>query len=767
MNPVRIMLRDFGSYVNEDIDLTDVHVAVLLGDNGSGKTTLIEAIPWALYGQGSKGGKRGAMNYVRHGAESCSVSLYFRQGDTTYIVQREYLLDKGRTMLALLVLDTESGEVEDISHKNITDTQAMIVSIIGMDYNAFVASVFALQGQSASLASDALTDQERKEILSSILGLAIWDQVLINARERLRDAQNRKSSLAGSADILEQQAASLESLQDELHIHRAVISALEDEVEERQGTRDKAAATYSVAKAKIDGLNMVSLKEEMSGFRATLQTIEDDIERAQSDEVSQVARLEGVIFSLRATLEENVSKLERMRAIACDANMDMENIEEELNVTVESLDFLNAQQAQRAELQKQLLLAERCAAKAASRRERNLANLTAQLDRAKQDAALLDKVPCSADMHAGCQLLQQALAAAQTIGNLQSRVDAIFGEVLPEEEQAQRLAAEFERYPDVSQELSVLSARQKELTDMVCLFADISKLELRIESDERQTVQLQDQIASCHDNTQRVLEQLLERHETIEGKLAEIAFKLEGVGDAVEAADSSAKCLHEAEVMLRDSRSKLSEATAIAGSLQRAFDDALTAQQALVDLRMQLEKTTHEIFVLELIERAAGKRSGVPALIMENSLPFIERLANDTRAEMSDGRFEVRFETQLTSKAGTQQDVLRLYIYDGPEPRPYATYSGAERFMVDLAMRIAMAKFLSELSGSDVRMLVLDEGLSVLDNANRLEATQALLAASRSFDKLLVVTHIAELQDMFEQRIIVEKTVHGSHAHIR
>ena len=85
----------------------------------------------------------------------------------------------------------------------------------------------------------------------------------------------------------------------------------------------------------------------------------------------------------------------------------------------------------------------------------------------------------------------------------------------------------------------------------------------------------------------------------------------------------------------------------------------------------------------------------------------------------------------------------------------------AREFRTDL-----FARFLAESSGSEVRMLVLDEGLSVLDGANRLEATQALLGAADRFDKLLVVTHSAELQDMFAQRIVVEKTATGSCARI-
>jgi exonuclease SbcC len=167
--------------------------------------------------------------------------------------------------------------------------------------------------------------------------------------------------------------------------------------------------------------------------------------------------------------------------------------------------------------------------------------------------------------------------------------------------------------------------------------------------------------------------------------------------------------------------------------------------------------------VYEVLDQACGKKAGVPALIVENAVPEIERLANEMLTKMAGGRLQVRLDTQAEGKTtGTMQEVLRITVLDGGMERPYQTYSGAERFMVDLALRVALSKFLAHRAGAEIKLFVLDEGLGACDQANRQAVMQAIQAVAREFGKVLVITHIAELQDALPQRIEVTKGPDGS-----
>jgi len=153
----------------------------------------------------------------------------------------------------------------------------------------------------------------------------------------------------------------------------------------------------------------------------------------------------------------------------------------------------------------------------------------------------------------------------------------------------------------------------------------------------------------------------------------------------------------------------------------------------------------------------------VPALIVENAVPEIERLANDMLGRMAGGRLQVRLDTQVEGKStGTMQEVLRITVLDGGLERPYQTYSGAERFMVDLSLRVALSKFLAHRAGAEIKLFVLDEGIACADAANRQAILNAIQTVAEEFGKVLLISHIAEVQDALPQRIVVTKGPEGS-----
>jgi len=98
--------------------------------------------------------------------------------------------------------------------------------------------------------------------------------------------------------------------------------------------------------------------------------------------------------------------------------------------------------------------------------------------------------------------------------------------------------------------------------------------------------------------------------------------------------------------------------------------------------------------------------------------------------------------------------------------RPYETYSGAEKMMIDLAIRISLSKLLTRRAGATIRTLVLDETSSALDAQNRNEFLKIINTLREDFDLILVISHQEDVQEAFEQRIEVYRTDEGSKVRI-
>src|SRR5260221_6582931 len=99
-----------------------------------------------------------------------------------------------------------------------------------------------------------------------------------------------------------------------------------------------------------------------------------------------------------------------------------------------------------------------------------------------------------------------------------------------------------------------------------------------------------------------------------------------------------------------------------------------------------------------------------PAMIIEAAIPELEDATNKLLSRMTDGRMNVRFDTQRTNKTGEVRETLEIFISDELGTRAYDMFSGGEGFRVNFALRIALSQFLARRAGARLQKLVIDEG---------------------------------------------------------
>ena len=172
-------------------------------------------------------------------------------------------------------------------------------------------------------------------------------------------------------------------------------------------------------------------------------------------------------------------------------------------------------------------------------------------------------------------------------------------------------------------------------------------------------------------------------------------------------------------------------------------------------------RVAEEKAIYDELRLAFGKK-GLQAMIIESAIPEIEDEANRLLARMTDGRMDMRFETQRETLKGDTVETLAINISDELGTRSYELYSGGESFRVNFAIRIALSKLLARRAGARLQTLVIDEGFGTQDTQGRERLVEAINSIRDDFEKILVVTHIEELKDAFPVRIDVFKTPQGS-----
>lgn len=211
--------------------------------------------------------------------------------------------------------------------------------------------------------------------------------------------------------------------------------------------------------------------------------------------------------------------------------------------------------------------------------------------------------------------------------------------------------------------------------------------------------------------------------------------------------------LEAAERQLRERRAALQGAEAslarARGELERLEQVEWVAGHSRIDLQLLQD----EVGLLKLAERAYG-RDGVPALILEAAaLPQLEAEANRIIGELGRGyRFELR--SQRATQAGTVQEALDIIVQTEQGEAAYEDFSGGERTRLDLALRIALARLLAARRGADIRLLAIDEP-AYLDAEGFERLASVLRGLSQEFESVLVVSHVSELRDAFDQALVV------------
>ena len=177
---------------------------------------------------------------------------------------------------------------------------------------------------------------------------------------------------------------------------------------------------------------------------------------------------------------------------------------------------------------------------------------------------------------------------------------------------------------------------------------------------------------------------------------------------------------------------------------------------------VQRQRLAEEKALFDELTLAFGKR-GIQAMVIENIVPELQDEANAILDRMPGNTMRIEFQTQRQALSSDGMiETLDIIISDEAGRRPYELYSGGEAFRVNFAIRVALSTLLARRAGTRLQTLVIDEGFGTQDSRGRDGLIEAIRAIERDFEMILVITHIAELKELFPTRIEVVKTGEGS-----
>ena len=251
MIPLHLRIAGFLSYRDAvELDFNGIDLACISGHNGAGKSSLLDAFTWTLFGEAR--GKSSDVINLNADIKAAEVAFTFSHEQNTYRVQRTLPRNKS----TVLEFQIQNGETwRPLTEKTTRDTQARIEQTLRLDYETFVNASFFLQGKADEFTQQNAT--KRKEVLSNILGLEIWDEY------KNRTAEKRK--------VIEREVDEIDGRVAEIDAELAEEETRKNRLDELQRTLKQLSAAREAQESALENIRQsAALLNEQRKLTSTL-----------------------------------------------------------------------------------------------------------------------------------------------------------------------------------------------------------------------------------------------------------------------------------------------------------------------------------------------------------------------------------------------------------------------------------------------------------------------------------------------------------------
>ncbi len=311
MIPIRLYLSGFLSYQDPvDVDFTSFDLACISGSNGAGKSSLLDAMTWVLFGRA----RRRDDAIINSHAQLAEVIFDFQYEGNQYRVQR--LKPRDKTSMLEFFICTPEGEWRPLTEKSVRETENRLQATLRMDYDTFTNASFFLQGRADQFAQQG--PAERKKVLTSILGLEVWEHYRADAAERRKNLELEAKGLEAQIADIDSELAQEAARKQRLHEVEAQLEQLSKLRKSKEGELDalrRLIATLNEQRRMVELLERAAVEA-----RQRFDRLQADLARLREEQAGfqQVLASEAAVLAAYQRWQELRVELERWDGVAAN-----------------------------------------------------------------------------------------------------------------------------------------------------------------------------------------------------------------------------------------------------------------------------------------------------------------------------------------------------------------------------------------------------------------------------------------------------------------
>ena len=786
-----ITLENYRKFEQAEIQFPDGLVGII-GSNGAGKSSLVEAIAWVLYGnEVARTGKEEIKRDSASKTDVCRVILDFQLHGDNYHVVRELRGVSGAGEASLFINN-------QVAAKGVTAVNELVEKTLKMDWKSFLTSFFARQKE-----LNALTDYQphkRKEVLARMLGIEDIEYSIQNLRADKRDLETKLETARGflkdkleleqqklqkekglnelkakkenleldlkvlqvkykeltaAVDSLKQKSEQYKQLNEKINLKKTESKGLEEQITKKMADKCRISSLipeseilkpevekYEITKSALDGYEQLKLKSQQK------QNYQEQYDKSLKETAQGRARIQILLKEillepeLRRNLECHKSKINQIESDLETRQQNFSSLQAELRSWLDQSSKLKGQLEKIEKLGPQSIC-EFCLRPLGKDFEDIREHIQGEFRKLEMKIA-----ECG----------QRKSEEEKVINQLKkSKVEILF--------QKEKLEAEHKNKMKSQGEYENLEKQVKEKDEQIANLR--SKLEELggVNYDSQQHLQLKAKLELIEKNKEKFqeLNQKIKELPLVEKEIAELTQREQIILGEVQKLEVELIQLAFEEPVFKQKSVELENMRQKVFDLQLSVKDLIYQERLILQERESLEKQIEqnvtlekEIKSLELerlyLEKLSLILTDFKLHLIGRIRPTLARVAKQLLAEMTEGKYS---DLELDENYET-------LIYDNGQKFALERFSGGEKDLANLCLRLAISRMIAESSGAEFSFIILDEVFGSQDIQRKENILKALATLKGRFRQIFLITHIEDIKDSVDNLITVVENEDGT-----
>lgn len=703
MDPIRLQLENFVTHSNSDISFdfqSAIIVARIKGNekfsNGAGKSTIFSAIKYVLF---NKVDFSTLDKAIRHGTDYLKVMFDFKSSSDNEVYRIIRSISK-KTGSEVRFFRQSNDDWVDITQRRNSDTEKEIEKVIKINYKTFCNSVLFGQADLTGLAS--VTPEKRKLALKEALLLNVYSKYEAAAKKKTTDLVkdiDKEKIVLKTIGYSEDDLRKLEQeLVDMVNLLSEKTSALKDLKTSFERENEK----HLIISKEFENLERQAAESALK--QKTLQSEIRKVTESIQDYNRKLTIVKEAGKGLTAELKEmtgNLNELQLKFDNFRDKNIIKNEIDSLTKELINSKASLNASLLKLEELRVPLPTGTSC-----------------KLCRQK----IVDRESCQKEIDLEISLKEKEIAVLKTnLSDLESK--------------SKSLNDEINHYNYIESKISTLKSsillKNKEIESKRSLYSEYS------EQLDNNTIVLDDK-NKLMDSFRKT--QFIEKSDEYISLKQKMSLSKSVIDSLKEKLD----------ILNRNIVSLLNTKAILEHKIEEKKKDG---QKNAAGLK-NIEELEGKYLIHQKVVQAFGS-AGIPALITHTILDDFQSETNIWLSRLRPG-LQLQFSVIKDRSDGDQEDTLDImYVLNGFDIE-HAQLSGAQKFIVALALKLGLASVLKKRIGVKIGLFLIDEVDQCIDEGGLEFFEEAVKQLQQDF-KVLVITHNNELKSKFNNAILVEQ----------